>query len=495
VVGAALALTVALVVQDQAPLRAAADEHAPRQTTLTAGDWLEVRGERRGYLQVYDHRRERPGFVRPATVRTYALDETTAPRSGDTPDTPGKLSAIVEFLKDTPGQESLGIGYVALYLRATGSRAVGPEVFDALGTMAERLGRRASARVAKSADANLASQIEVAESYGVHFVRMEQEGRTHVCYDGEAFRRVLALGGTGLARARAALGATDQGCVDPTVAPSLALATAKWQAGVLEAVDPSALGSEVPASVRAALHVRRSAVHATLAYLAARTGDLVLAKEAAATAKRELPLADRPALEDGDRLAYDEAALRVSTVRWADEPEAPRPASALEVEVGAGLPGQTCVRVKRRAAAQSSPFEHCTYAVVWPRSIRIAPRDSAITLVTQPLAGWSEVLVLRPKDGGFVAQTLPPATIDPELGYAELAGFSPDGSRLLVAREARATGPLGAPNTQAPWIAKSFQVMKTEDLSVEKQAPTLTNFPTFRRWAWAEWQHDTLALR
>jgi hypothetical protein len=42
------ALLVALVVQDQTPLRAAAHENAPRQTNLTAGDWLEVRGERQG---------------------------------------------------------------------------------------------------------------------------------------------------------------------------------------------------------------------------------------------------------------------------------------------------------------------------------------------------------------------------------------------------------------------------------------------------------------
>jgi hypothetical protein len=423
--------------------------------------------------------------VRPAAVRTYALDETTAP----------KLGAIVEFLKDTPGQESLGIGYVALYLRATGTRPVGVDVFDALGTMAERLGRRASARVAKGADTNLAAQIEAAESYGVHFVRFEQEGRARVCYDGEAFRRVLSLGGTGPMRAHAALGATDPACVDPALTPKAALATAKWQTEVLDAVDPSALGTDVPASFGAELRVRRATVQATIAYLAARTGDQALAKEACSKAKRELALADRSALEDGERLTYDEATLRVATVRWADEPEAARPASAFEIETGPGLPGQTCVRVKRRAAPALPPFEHCTYAVVWSQSIRVAPHDAAITLVTQPLPSWSEVLVLRPKPGGLVAETLTPAAIDPELGYVEPAGFSPDGSRLLVVREARATGPLGAPNTLAPWITKSFQLVKTEDLSVEKQTPLLANFPTFRRWASPEWQHGTLALR
>src|SRR5436305_12185347 len=127
---AALAAVVALVVQDQTALRASAHESAPRQATLAPGDWLEVRGERQGYLQVYDHRRERPGYVRPAAVRSYPLDESAAP----------KLGALVEFFRDAPGQESLGIGYTALFLRAAPAGAVGPAVFDALGTMADRLG-------------------------------------------------------------------------------------------------------------------------------------------------------------------------------------------------------------------------------------------------------------------------------------------------------------------------------------------------------------------
>src|SRR5260370_11653479 len=206
----ALAVTVALVVQDQSALRASPHETAPRQTTLTAGDWLEVRGERQGYLQVYDHRRERPGYVRTAAVHSYPVEEAMAT----------KLGTLVEYLRDVPGQESLGIGYAALYLRAAPPTAIGAELFDAIGTMAERLGRRASVNVAQRADGTLAAQVEVAESYGLHFVRFEQEGRTQVCYDGEAFRRVLALGGTRPARIRAALGLTDPRCVASALGPT-----------------------------------------------------------------------------------------------------------------------------------------------------------------------------------------------------------------------------------------------------------------------------------
>jgi hypothetical protein len=487
---AAATALVALVVQDQTPLRAAAHDSAPRQTTLTAGDWLEVRGERQGYLEVYDHRRERAGYVRPAMVRSYAVDEAAAP----------KLGTLVEYLRDAPGQESLGIGYVALYLRAAPASAAGAEVFDALGTMAERLGRRASARVAKAGDGALAAEIEVAESYGVHFVSFERagEGETRICYDGEAFRHVLALGGTGAERTRAALGLTDPSCADPALGPTAALARAKWEAGVLEAVDPSAPGPDVPAFQRARLRLRRSSVEAELAYFAARAGDAALAKQAAEAAKHELELADRAVLADEDRLAYEEAALRTASVRWASEPAASPGASlGLEVELAAGEPGQTCVRLKKRATPQATPFEHCTYGVVWPSSIRVAPHEAAVAMVVQPLAGWSELLLLHPSAGpaGWAADTMTPAAIDPELGYVELAGFSPDGAHVLVVRESRASGPLGSPHTLAPWMQRTFQVLVTNGLQVEKQAPTLQNFPTFRRWQSADWRRGTLALR
>jgi hypothetical protein len=483
---AAMALTVALVVQGQTPLRATSHDDAPRQTMLTPGDWLEVRGERQGYLQVYDHRRERPGYVRPAAVRTYAVDESSAPRVG----------AVVEYLRDAPGQESLGIGYVALYLRAAAVKDVGPEVFDALGTMAGRLARRASARVAKAGDATIAAELEVAESYGVHFTSFEAAGQTRVCYDGEAFRRVLAMAGAqDAARVRAALGLTDPACEDPALGQSAALDLVKGRAAVLAQVDPSTLGPDVSAAERARLRVRRATIDAELAYYSARGGDAAAAKDAGESATRQLALADRASLADDERLAYEEAALHVASVRWASEPPAPAASPSLAVEVAPGEPGQTCVRVKKRASPSAAPFEHCTYGVVWPASIRVAPHDAGVAMVVQPLAGWSELLVLRPGASGWSADTVTPATIDPDLGYVELAGFSPDGARLLVVREARASGPLGSPNTLAPWIQRAFQVVGTADLRVEKESRSHATFATFKRWEAADWRRGTLALR
>ena len=475
-----LALVVALVTQDATPLRSDARETAARQTQLYAGDWLEVRGERQGWLSVYDHRHERPGYVRPAQVRSYAVAESSA----------RDLAAVIDFVRDTPGQEALGIGYAALFLRAAPASAVGGELFDALGVMAERLGRRASSRWARPNDTTLAAQLEVAGSYGVKFTSFEQNGRTRVCYDGEAYRRVLALAAPAQAKARAALGLTDPACVDPALSQAARDQLLAWQADALAKADPNA--TTLAPWLVDRLRLRRAAVQAQLAYVRARKRDDKGAAQAATDAMRELALVDKTQLNDDDLPSYDEAAVRVASVRAASEPRPAQP-SRLEVRVAAGHDGlESCVDV---AQGGHELIQHCTYAVVWPSSLRVSPRGDALTLAQSPLPGWTELVLIRKGAGGWTATPLAPAAIDPDLGYVEAAGWSPDGARLLVAREARMTGPLGQPNTLAPWIARSFQIVRAADLVVEKQAAHLDNFVSFRRWATPDWQRTTVALR
>jgi len=452
----ALVLVAAIVTQDATPLRAAATEKAARQTLLYGGDWLELRGERQGWLQVYDHRHERPGYVRPSQVRTFPVDDKAAV----------ELAAIIDFVRDQPGAESLGIGLVALYLRAAPPAAVGAEVFDALGGMAQRLARRAPA-----------GPIEVAESYGVKFKSFERDGKARLCYDGEAWRRVLALPASAAAKARAALGLTEPSCVDPSLAAAERETLAAWQADVLGKVDASSLPPWLANRVR----TRAASVRAAVTYSAARKGDWKGARAAEEEAERALALVDKSELADDDLVAYDDAAVRVAAVRWAAEPA---PAANAAVEVAARQPGQTCVRFAK--------LEHCTYAVVWPSSLRVAPHGDAVVFAQSPLPSWTELVVLR---RGHEPETLAPAAIDPEVGYVELAGFSPDGAHLLVAREARMTGPLGQPNTLAPWISRSFQILRANDFTVEKQASRLDNFVSFRRWQSPAWRRATLAVR
>jgi hypothetical protein len=472
-----LVTMVAIVTGDATPLRAAAHDTAARQTLLWPGDWVELRGERQGWLQVYDHRHERPGYLRPSQVRIYAEDALAA----------RDLAAVLDFVRDQPGLESVGIGLVALFLRAAPPSAIGGEVFDALGGMAERLARRASSRWARPGDVAIGAQIDVAESYGVHFVSFERAGRTRVCYDGEAHRRVLALPSPPAARARAALALTDPLCVDPARPAVERASRVAWQNDVLAQVDPRTFGTAVPAWLTARLRIRRAALQAQLAYARARVGDGKGAAAAAEAADNELTLVERTEMADEDGPAYDEAALSVGAVRWAAAPPAPTAARGLTVEIAAGKPGETCLR--------AGAFQHCTFAVVWPASLRIAPRGDAVAVAQSPLPGWTELVLLRRARSGWHAEVIAPAAVEPELGTVELAGWSPDGSRLLLARAARVTGPLGQPGTQAPYVQRRFQIVRADGLGVEKQSDRLENFPTFRRWASADFACCASATR
>jgi len=85
--------TLAIVTQDQASLRAAARDSSAQNAVLWQGDVLEIRGRRGDYLQVYDHRRERAGYVREVQLRRVSLAPGEAP----------ELLAVVRFLRDTPG--------------------------------------------------------------------------------------------------------------------------------------------------------------------------------------------------------------------------------------------------------------------------------------------------------------------------------------------------------------------------------------------------------
>ena len=123
---------LAIVTQDQAALRVSPRDSAQQQTVLTQGDALEIRGTRMDYLQVYDHRRERAGYVRATQVRPISTEAADAP----------DLLSVLRFVRDAPGQEALGIAYAAAYLKAAPVEAITAEPFDALGSMAVPVFRR-----------------------------------------------------------------------------------------------------------------------------------------------------------------------------------------------------------------------------------------------------------------------------------------------------------------------------------------------------------------
>ena len=139
----------AIVVQDQASLRAAPRDGAQQQASLWQGEVLEVRGERLDYLQVWDHKRERGGFIRASDVRRVAMTEAEGPA----------LLAVMRFVQDTPGAEALGIGLTAAYLQAAPAKALagmqGAQAFDAVVDLRQRgkyQHRRLHALFAQGAD-------------------------------------------------------------------------------------------------------------------------------------------------------------------------------------------------------------------------------------------------------------------------------------------------------------------------------------------------------
>ena len=484
---AAAIVLIALCADDPAVLRNAPRDDAPAQATLWRGDWLEVRGETAGFLRVYDHRRERPGYVRPASVRVHRLEAAST----------AELAAIVRFLRDGAGNESLGIGYAALALRAAPAGMDTSEILASIGTMADRLARRASAARADARNAALSAHLEVVESYGVKFKSVDAAGiggkgvagaRARLCYDGEAWERVLAAPAAApVERTRAALFLSGRGCQEAMLPPAELRAWNDRRLQVLQAIDYPTEGA-LPAALLGRLRLRRAEAFAWRAFDEARRGNVDAASRAEGAAVRELALADRGVLAPEDVDAYEDVAVRVAASRWATETPAPDAGKrGVSLVVAPRDEGETCVRVVQSGKAQPLA-ERCSYGVVWLNALRWAPSGTAATIPVQPLAAWSELWVVRRAgDASWVFETLTPATTDPDVtaGYVEAAGFSPDGGRLLVVREARGGGQ----------VTRRFQVMETATLAVERWAASADKLGAFKRWSAPSWRAGTLALR
>jgi len=427
---AAAALSAfAIVSHDQTALRAAPRESAPQQSVLWQGDALEIRGARMDYLQVYDHRRERAGFVLASQVRTTSALPTEA----------AELLSVLRFVRDTPGAEALGVGYAAAYLKAAPATAIGAEPFDALGTMAERLARRASSRHAKADDA------------------------------------------------RAALGLTRHDCVDPALQPQARFEFDRWRADVLDRMDTSAL----PETLKNRLHLRRAGVWSALAFAHTRRLDAApeAARAAAERALRELAAVNKTELSDDDQADFTQAAIRTGASRWAAEPLGVA-STRLAVTTVPGQPGETCVLLTDARHGVGSPLlRRCTWGTVWAASASASAGGDALALAVQPLAGWRELWMFRRRGDGWSVDVLPPApatsSLGSDLGYVEFAGWVPGGERVLLARESRVDGR----------SKRSFEVVNLATMAVEKQASTPALLVLFGRWQDARWKQQTVSVR
>ena len=487
---AATLLTLAIVTQDQASLRAAPRDIAAQQATLWQGDTLEIRGQRLDYLQVYDHRRERSGFVHISQVRQVSVKPQDAP----------ELLSVVRFLKGSAGAESLGIAYAAAYLKAAPAEDINAEAFDALASMAERLARRASLKHPKATSDVISPHMEVAAFYGVTFKGYEQgyakEGAVQLCYNGEAFRRVLAIPASAEQHARAALAVTRHDCASADLHPKDRLALDQWRAEVLDKVSPAEF-AQLSELTKNRLRLRRAGVAGTLAFQLARRADpTALVNAQAQRATSELASVNKAELTDDDLQEYSDAAIRVGSSRWgAETVAAPAKPQKLTLTTEAGQAGETCLSLfETQPDGKPAPVaaaKRCTYGVVWTASANAHPNGQALTVAVQPLDTWRELWVFRKTAGQWTIDVLPPASSSPELGYIEFAGWSTlvpgSGSapQMLLVRETRIAGR----------YKRSFEVMRLDTLAIDKQASDPSLLAAFSKWQDAAWKRQTVSLR
>lgn len=459
-----LAMTAAIVVGDHVALRAASTRTAAQQAVLWKGDWLEVRGGKKGWLKVWDHRHERGGWVQAKTVKPIDLVEGAAPG----------VRAVVDFLRDTPGQESLGIAYAAIYLKVAPKGSIDAPLMISIGAMADRLARRASSA---NADAATAEQLEVARSWGIALTSLDQPDGVHICYDGAAFHGGLALGPSPADTATAVLALTEPGCEPRDLGATAQVAREESRLALLERVEPARVGGPIGNQLR----IRRAEIGSQLAWATARRGDLAAAAKHADTAFGMFARVDKDELADEDTPAFGSAAVAVAAVRWAALPA--MPIAGLTVQLTAGDDGETCVTLAAKAGT-SEP--KCTHGQVWPQSLRASANRAAAVIAVEPLPGWLELwLYRRGEDGGWMVDVLAPNTEGPDRGYVELAGFSADGTHAVLVRESRTAG----------LVRRSFESVALGTLAVDRKAGNLGALGAAQKWVSAEWRRRTLALR
>ena len=317
--------------------------------------------------------------------------------------------------------------------------------------------------------------------------RMRDE-QLQLCYNGDAFRRVLALPASDQQKALAALALTRHDCVAPALTPTERLAVDHWRAEVLDRVETTRL----PEVLKNRLHLRRAGVWASLAWQRARRSEAGAGPVTAAgkRAVDELAAINRSELAETDAATYSDAAIRVGASRWAAEPAgavlAATAPGSLGIATSPGQPGETCVHlVDSRHDARHSLLTRCTYGIVWTASAAAHPQGTALALAVQPLDGWREMWVFRQEATGWKVDVVPPATVQPTLGYVEFAGWVPGSGQMLTAREAKVDGR----------YKLSFELLNPSTLEIDRWADKPASLSAFQRWQAPAWKARTVSIR
>lgn len=449
-----------LVLQDGATLRIAPKEGSPEQARLIRGEALELRGERLDWLQVWDYRRERGGFVRRSQLLPLPSDQPT-------------LRAQLQLALPQEGQEGLALALASAFVQAAPaaelSSAAGAEVLDAIGQLGQR--------IAASSGARRAGLLDVAARYGLRFEAFEQgDGSVKLCDAGDAYRALLKLpAATPAAKARAALALTQPDCRPTTLSSSQRLASDEARAALLQQAPLQGL----PPYQANRLRSRRAAVAASRAFLS-QTPAL------AAEAQAELAQVEVADLAEDDQGEFNDAAMRVNAARWLALPalQERQLSAQLQLRLVAGSsPGEQCLQLRQQGQVVLSK---CSVARLPLASATLSREGRAIAMAAQPLDGWRELWLLRAGPQGWTLDVLPPSLAAPGLGYIEFAGWVPGGRELLLASESRAEG---------RYSPRRFIQLELTSLTPLRQSPEATALGAFQRWADPAWRGASAALR
>lgn len=483
---ATTSMNTAIIIQDQVPMLSAPRDDARQQDFLWSGELVEIRGAKKNYLQVYDYKRERPGYIAIDKVKTINLNEQEAP----------ELLSALRYVSKQQGSESLTIGLAAAWLQATPAKLInseqGAEVFNLLGLKAQQLADNASknTKLSTYATSRQTAYFDVLKGYGIKFNHYEQGEKVQVCYDGEAFRRVLAMPATDEQKADAALALTRTECIDPALSVTDKGIVNQWQADILDKVDDSKLPSWQANQIK----LRRASIWANVAYRRARLnnppkeGSASVAAEYAITS---LASVNKEELADNNLVDYNNAIMQVNASRWALLPKnqslLAETGNQVYIKVIPKETGESCVTLLDAKHTDDKPLaQRCTFSQVWLSSASRNRENTALAIAVQPTPNWRELWVFYKKDNSWQINILPPTSANPELGYAEFAGWVPGGKQILVAQEARAEG---------KYVPPRYSIMNIDSLNVERQHYNSSELGAFKRWQDPVWKQQSVSIR
>lgn len=483
---ATVAMNTAIVIQDQSPMLSAPKDSARQQAILWSGELVEVRGEKQNYLQIYDYKRERSGYLLKSKAKTLNLNEQEAPQ----------LLSVLRYVQQQDNSEALSIGLAAAWLQSATTKTVngpeGAEVLNILGLKAEQLADKASRdiQLGNYAATRQAAYFDVLKGYGVRFNSYEYGDKIHVCYDGEAFRRVLALPATDEQKADAALALTRSECNDPNLSVTDKQIVNQWQADILDKVDDSKL----PTWKANQIKLRRAIVWGNLAFRRARLEKEEARKTATLAAENaivSLAGINKEELIENDLKEYNNAIMAVNASRWALLPKNQSPLAKagkhLYVEVVAKETGESCITLLDEKHSIEKPLaQRCTFSKVWLTSATKNQENTALSIAVQPTEQWRELWIFYKKGNSWAINILPPSPSTPDMGYAEFAGWVPGGKKMLVAQEAR---------SEEKYYPVRYSLINIDSLTVERQHRVANELGAFQRWQDPLWKQQSVSIR